>query len=269
MSNQIRLSISNIAWDKPDDDKMYAFLCEEGIEGLEIAPTRIFPENPYEKLQEARQFQQELYEKYGLRISSMQSIWYGRTERIFGTESERKILVEYTKKAFAFAKELECGNLVFGCPKNRNLEQGENAGAARDFFYTLGELASAYETVLAVEANPVIYGTNYLNKTDEACDFVKTVGSRGVKLNYDFGTVLYNRESISYVSEICNWINHVHISEPGLAEVAFTECHEELVSCLKEKKYSGYVSVEMKRADDLGKVQGIVRQLKQVVRGTE
>ena len=69
--------------------------------------------------------------------------------------------------------------------------------------------------------------------------------------------------------QCCKWINHVHISEPGLAEVAFTNCHAELVSRLKEKEYSGYVSVEMKRANGLGKVQDIVRQLKRVVRETE
>ena len=35
----------------------------------------------------------------GFTVPSMQSIWFGRQEKIFGTLEERKILVEYTKKA--------------------------------------------------------------------------------------------------------------------------------------------------------------------------
>lgn len=50
---------------------------------------------------------------------SMQSIWYGRTEKLFGTEEERNLLLDYTKSAVDFAAAIGCKNLVFGCPKNR------------------------------------------------------------------------------------------------------------------------------------------------------
>ena len=43
----MKLAISNIAWSKEYDEEMYEFLSKNGIEGLEIAPTRIFEKNPY------------------------------------------------------------------------------------------------------------------------------------------------------------------------------------------------------------------------------
>ena len=80
----MKLSISNIAWLTEDDEQIYAFLKEQGFIGIEIAPTRIFPQDPYDNLEKAQDFAINLKQNYNLNISSMQSIWYGRTEKIFG-----------------------------------------------------------------------------------------------------------------------------------------------------------------------------------------
>lgn len=119
----MKLSISNIAWSPQVDDEMYRFLQESGYSGIEIAPTRLFPDAPYAHCGEAQAFAVWLKETYGLAVSSMQSIWYGRKEKLFGTVEDRLVLTEYTKKAIDFASQIGCGNLVFGCPKNRWAEK--------------------------------------------------------------------------------------------------------------------------------------------------
>ena len=118
----MKLSISNIAWDKKYDEDMYEYLALSGFEGIEIAPTRIIENNPYDNLDKAREFK-SLMDNKGLEISSMQSIWFGRDERIFYTEKERKDLLNYTEKAIDFASIIRCKNLVFGSPKNRSYEE--------------------------------------------------------------------------------------------------------------------------------------------------
>ena len=50
----MKLSISNIAWDGSQDGKVYELMIWYGYSGLEIAPTRIFPEAPYSKNTEAK-----------------------------------------------------------------------------------------------------------------------------------------------------------------------------------------------------------------------
>lgn len=94
----MNLSISNIAWKQEDDEKVYELMKTCGFTGLEIAPTRIFPEAPYEKSAEAAQWAGELKERYGFVVPSMQSIWYGRSENIFVSDEDRIVLVDYTKK---------------------------------------------------------------------------------------------------------------------------------------------------------------------------
>ncbi len=89
----MHLSISNIAWDTKWNHKMYKWIQEKGFSGLEIAPTKLFSKYPYRQLEMAYSWKQEVSQNYGLKISSIQSIWYGREENIFRSEEERKCLL--------------------------------------------------------------------------------------------------------------------------------------------------------------------------------
>ncbi len=247
----IKLSISNIAWISENDQQVYDYTQKAGFSGLEIAPTRLFPEQPYEKRSEASDYSQRLKDKYGLRICSMQSIWYGHSEKIFGTTEERSVLLDYSKQAIDFAEAIGAGNLVFGCPKNRVIGDNDDIRIAVNFFREIGDYAAEHGTVLAMEANPVIYGTNFINRTIDAIELIKEVGSKGFKLNLDFGTILYNNENIEELSSYVDIINHVHISEPGLKLIEKRDGHKALMGMLKTAGYDRYVSIEMGKREDV------------------
>ena len=137
----MKLSISNIGWSEKDNFVVFQLMKKYKYSGLEIAPTRIFPVSPYDHLEEAAMWSKDLYQRYGFSIPSMQSIWYGRHERIFGTKEERQVLLDYTKKAIDFAHAVGCKNLVFGCPKNRVLPEDAEKITAVPFFKELGDYA--------------------------------------------------------------------------------------------------------------------------------
>ena len=259
----MKLSISDIAWSAEQDEAMYGFLRDGGFCGLEIAPTRIFPQSPYDRLPETRRFSEKLREEYHLTVSSVQSIWYGRKERIFGTSQERAALLAYTKKAIDFAEAAGCGNLVFGCPKNRIFEPGSDRAAAVAFFRELGDYAFEKNTVLSMEANPVLYGTNFINTTPQAFELVKEVGCAGFRVNVDLGTILYNGEGLDPVRQNMDLVNHIHVSEPGLAAIRERRLHAELADILKSVGYENFVSVEMKNTGDLS----AVREAAEYIRG--
>lgn len=241
----MKLSISNIAWESEEDEQMYTCMKRKGYTGLEIAPTRIFPERPYDRLQEAAAWRNALYKTYGFVIPSMQSIWFGRTERLFGPEKERMVLMEYTRKAIDFAVATGCKNLVFGCPKNRVLPEGADDAKAISFFREAGAYAHMRGTVIGMEANPPMYHTNYINDTQAALHLVRTVDSAGFCLNLDVGTMIANGETVDMLAGQVGRISHVHISEPGLKRIMENGLHRELCSLLTEEGYDGFVSIEM------------------------
>lgn len=259
----MKLSISNIAWATEHDAEMYQYLKDAGFNGLEIAPTRIYPEAPYDKLSEAKDWAAELKEMYDLVVPSMQSIWYGHTEKIFGDKADRQILVDYTKKAVLFAEAIGCGNLVFGNPKNRDTEDvAAIMPIAIDFFKEIGDFAAEHNTVIALEPNPTIYNTRFMNYTEQATEMAYKSLSNGIKVNVDLGTIIYNEEDINYLKQITVYINHVHISEPGLNLIEKRDLHKHLFAILNEIGYNRFVSIEMGNKGNLRAVKETIDYVK-------
>lgn len=253
----MNLAISNIAWDRADDEAVYTAMQQAGFTGLEIAPTRIFPPQgdpsdpdtyvgPYDNLSAAALFGGYLLNRWGFTVPSMQSIWYGQTGNIF-EPADTEALLDYTAQAFQFAHTLNCPSLVFGCPRNRSCNPPHTPAEADAFFDHAGSLAERYGVVLAIEANPPVY-TNYLNGTADAFALVKRLQNPGLAVNLDLSTILSNGEKLRDFVEDIGYVSHIHISEPDLAPIRKRPEHAELAMLLKAVGYRGYVSVEMRRA---------------------
>lgn len=260
----MELSISNIGWSTENDRVVYTMMTDNGFKGLEIAPTRVFPNQPYSKLDDARSWAKELKSKSGFAVSSMQSIWYGRSEKLFGTDEEREILVDYTKMAIDFSEAVGCKNLVFGCPKNRSIPYGVEGNIGISFFKEIGDYAVEHGTVVGMEANPPIYDTNYINDTLSALELIEQVNSKGFKLNLDVGTMVENDETVSILKGRENYINHVHISEPGLKPIEERKIHRELADLLKACNYRGFVSIEVGKQDNVEDLEKMMKYVKNV-----
>lgn len=247
-----RLSASNIGWAPENDETVLTALRAAGFAGLEIAPTRLFPENPYDHMAEAAAFRAQLQSEWGLTVPSMQSIWYGVRGSIFDAAAHPALLA-YTEKAYAFANAVGCKSLVYGCPKNRTLPAGQERDEAllktgEDFFAKAGALARRYGVRLAIEANDRSY-TNYLNTTAEVLALLRRLNEPGLAVNLDMAAVLAAGERVEDFAADLRWVSHVHISEPGLAPIRPRPEHARLAAVLRENGYPGFVSIEMGRAD--------------------
>lgn len=262
----IKLSISNIAWPAEADEEMYGNLFRMGYSGLEIAPSRLFGNCPYEKLAQASELANDLLRNYGISVPSMQSIWYGRTENFFRGYRDFEYLIKYSEKAVGFARAIGCKNLVFGCPKNRNIESNvsETDKIVDSFFRKLSSIAVNGGAIFGVEANPLIYNTNYLNTTSEVTELLSRLRVPGLGLNLDVGAMLYNDETIQDIRPFIPIITHVHISEPQLAKIKEREFHRRLLQVLADEGYEGYISIEMGICGSIKEVMEVMLYVKEV-----
>ena len=101
----------------------------------------------------------------------------------------------------------------------------------------------------------MIYNTNYINDTVSALELIQRVNSQGFKLNLDIGTMIHNEENVSELQNKVKYINHVHVSEPGLKSIGKRKLHSELLQILVEENYQGYISIEMGRINDLAVIE--------------
>ena len=260
----MKLSVSNIGWKAEDDQQVYELMQKYGFTGLEIAPTRIFSDSPYENLSAAKSWAVGIKNDNGFDISSMQSIWYGRSEKVFGSEEEKAFLINYTKKSIDFAEIIGCRNLVFGCPRNRSIPEDAKVEDSITFFKAIGDYASEHGCVVAMEANPPIYNTNFINTTEHALNLIKMVDSDGFLLNLDVGTMVENGEDVSVLAGNEKYIHHVHISEPGLKPIKKRDLHNKLADMLRSVNYNGFVSIEVGKQERLDDLASMMKYIKDV-----
>lgn len=257
----MRLAASQIGWEPQQEAEALDVLRACGFAALEIAPPRVAGPQPYDAPARAAEFAAWLRDGWQMDICSMQSIWYGQQGSMFGPE--RAALADYTGKAFVFAAAAGAPNLVFGCPKNRILPGGMSDTAGDLFFAKLADEAATRGCVLAMEANPTMYGTNYINTTPQAIALVRRVAKPGFGLNLDVGTMVANGEEVAMLDGHAGLISHVHISEPGLAAIEWRPLHRELAVFLRDVGYQGCVSIEMK-AQSLAALQAAAEYVAEV-----
>ena len=138
-----------------------------------------------------------------------------------------------------------CRNLVFGCPKNRTVENVGDEEMVKRFLDDAASLANTSGVTLALEANPPIYNTNFVNRTEQAIQIIRELQNPGLMLNLDFGTIAENKEEIHLLENNIDLISHIHISEPYLKPIQRRKEHLVLKDMLLRNGYQHYVSLEM------------------------
>jgi D-psicose/D-tagatose/L-ribulose 3-epimerase len=251
----VKLAISNLAWDTRNEADIASALQQLGVEGIELAPTKIWS-NPLEvpDVQVARCL--EFWQFYGIRVIAFQSLLYARPDlALFDSFESREAMSEYLRGIIQLGARLEVEALVFGSPKNRrrgSLSHEEATQIATPFFQALGDDAAEHGVVLCIEPNPPEYGCDWITTSSEGHAFVQAVGSKGFGLNLDSGGMTIAGEDPAHAVETCSpSLRHFHISEPKLRPIGTTDgggaaaAHEEFATALRYAGYDGWTSIEM------------------------
>lgn len=249
----MNVSISNIAWDKKDDEKVYNILCENQIYGLDVAPARVF-DNPFNITNlQGKEFSNYIKTK-GLTPVGMQSLLYG-TEglQLFKDKEKTFQTIEHLKNIMNYAKRIGVTKLVFGSPQNRliaGLTEAEVQDRSERVFNELGDYAYNNGLYFCIEPNPCLYGADYITNTLDGIELVKRINNPGFRLHLDLGTMLINNEDIEeVVQQAIPVTQHIHLSHPNLEQVIGNEKQHILFrDTLKKNHYTGVVAIEMKNS---------------------
>lgn len=247
----MRLAVSNIAWPAASDPAAYALLRDRGVTGLEVAPTRFWPDWEGASTSAARRLRRELAAE-GLSVPALQAVTYGLPElQLFGPPATRAALVDHLERVADIASELGAGILVFGAPKNRTshgLEPHRAFDRATETFAEIGRRYAARGVALGLEPNPREYGCDFVNLSSEALALVEAVGSPGFGLHLDAaGLHLAGEEPAAALTGAATALLHFHASEPYLGSFAEPLVdHPSLAAALESIGYAGWVSIEMR-----------------------
>ncbi len=250
-----KLSVSNIAWDSKDNLKVYALLNEFGIQGVEVAPTKIAPEWSLINKNSIQDFIEKISD-YQLEVSALQALFY-KTEgyNIFNDSFVlRQKMYDHFKRVCDIACQLGAYSLVFGAPKLRErglLSEGVAESIALGVFSDLGDIASQYNCFLCIESNPEIYGCDFLNTNSKVTNFLAKLNHNFVRYHFDTAcSELAGEDVVQFLSDCTTDIQHFHVSEYQLGELVCGSIDQESIAeVLAKKGYSNYISLEMREPE--------------------
>lgn len=249
----MKFAVSNIGWSSENDARLLPLLKNAGVDGIEVAPGRLFEDPKTARLDEAKSIARE-FKRSGLPIFSMQALLFGQPElRLFGNENAQSEFGSYLSIIIKLAGALGCGPLVFGSAKNRlrgDLGFGEAAIRAARLLQVIGEAARGEDTLFCLEANSTGYGCDFMTILAQAAHVAGLADHPNVAVVADTGNMIMEDESPSEIVKVGQHLAHVHISAPNLCQIEpHIEYIERVISLLYDVDYGGVVTLEMRTPD--------------------
>lgn len=247
----MKLAISNIAWRADEDAAALPMLRDLGVAGLEVAPTRLWPDLYAVTSDDLAAARQDV-EAQGLRVVALQSLLFGRPDlQVFGDEATQDALLAHLDRVMAIGAALGAGPLVFGSPRNRTRGDTPMAVAMEQavaLYGKWGEAAAFHGVCLCIEPNAPAYGCDFITTVAEAIELVRLVDHPGFRLHVDAGVMTLNGEDYASTLEAAfPYMAHYHVSEPNLVLVGEGGTdHARAADCLRSLGYDGWVSIEMR-----------------------
>lgn len=175
------------------------------------------------------------------------------TPAIVGPAFDPGEIRDYAERLFPRAAALGAECVGVGAPPARQLPEGYDVSLAdrqcREFLEITGEIAAAYGVDVLLEALQGGF-CNYLNRTEQALEMVRSLAMENVALVVDLYHMETQGESWDTLARYVPWTRHMHVSTvgPGLHRGLYRPGGEDacrrVCSAILQSGYDGTVSME-------------------------
>jgi sugar phosphate isomerase/epimerase len=257
----MKLAISNIALTPFQHSNELAQIAELGLEGLEVAPSRIWPDTWRGLRSRDISKYRKLVESHGLSIVGIHSLFFDHPDLgLFKDTAIRKETLSFMVHLSEVCRDLGGATLIYGGGRKRgNLPLEEAYDEACAFFGDLCKRIEGHGTIYCFEP----LGPNdsdFINTVADSIRIVEAVDSPSLKAQLDAKALVENGDvKISAFKAAKPHLVHYHANEPGLGVLGSSGMvdHKVLGKMLKEISYDGYVSIEQRMISKTNPIQSI------------
>lgn len=267
----IRLAVSNIALPAFDHRKALKALPELGFTGVEVAPSRAWPNTWKELVPTAIDAYRKQVEAAELTIIGLHSLLFDQKHLgLFKGAALRAETLEFFIHLSAVCRDLGGYTLIWGGGRHRGTTTYSDAVAQTiDFFGELAISTKEHGTCFCLEPlSPK--DTDFIHSAKESLAIVEAVNMPSLAVQLDAKALVENNEVNSEIFEVVKpHLVHFHANEPRLAALCDSQIvnHARLGQLLRDVNYDGYVTMEQILTGPEGG-QDAVRRSSEILRTT-
>lgn len=266
----MRFAVSNIALTAFDHGRELARLPALGIEGIEVAPSRVWRDTWKGLANSAVARYRKAIGDAGLCVVGLHSLFFDQPRLgLFKAPAERVESLDFLEHLSKVCRDLGGRTLIWGGGRRRGPVAAAAARAEAIAF--MGELARRVEghgTCFCFEP----LGPNdsdFINSALESLAIVEAVASPALKVQLDAKALVENGEAtIETFKAVRSKLVHFHANEPGLGVLGAggRVDHAALGVMLKEVGYAGFVSIEQRLSNgtdplaDIGRSVAVLKE---------
>ncbi|MDD3725608.1 MAG: sugar phosphate isomerase/epimerase [Candidatus Ratteibacteria bacterium] len=247
----MKVGICNEMFQGWELEKIFSFVKEVGYQGIEIAPFTLGDSVdviPVETVKKIR----ELSSRYNLAVIGTH--WLLTKPEGLSVSSSNKELrhktAEYLSKLIYFTANIGGSIMVFGSPKQRNIQEGQTAEEVKENVKEVLKkvLKDCEKKNIFLCLEPLARTeTNFINTAAEAIDIIEEMSHPYLKLHLDVKAMSDEQKPIpEIIKEGRKHLKHFHINDknlggPGSGDIDY----KPIIDTLKEIGYDGWLSVEV------------------------
>ncbi len=257
----MKFAISNIALTPFEHSEELAQIAALGLEGLEVAPSRVWPDTWHGLRPRDVSKYRKLVEASGLNIVGIHSLFFDHPVLgLFKDAAVRQETLKFMVHLSQICRDLGGATLIYGGGRKRGglpLEDAYDEACA--FFGDLCKRIEDHGTIYCFEPlGP--NDTDFINTVADSIRVVETVNSPALKVQLDAKALVENEDiKLSVFKAAKPHLVHFHANDPGLGVLGSSGKvdHSVLGEMLNKISYEGYVSIEQRMIGETNPIQSI------------
>ena len=259
----MRLAVSNIALTAYDHADELDALMGLGIEGLEVAPSRVWRDTWGGLGAHAVGAYGKRIEAAGLAVVGLHSLFYDRPRLgLFKAADDRVRSLDFLEHLSGVCRDLGGRTLIWGGGRRRG-EMAE-ADAFEEAVAFMGELCrrvGEHGTCFCFEPlGPE--DSDFINSALDSLRIVEQVDHPALRVQLDAKALVENDEAeIATFQSVRPMLVHFHANEPGLGVLGGSGAvdHAAMGRMLRDIDYAGFVSIEQRILNQADPLSGVRR----------
>ncbi len=264
----MRLGLTNIGWAQQDDAAVAALMQQQGIDALDIAPSRYFDDPARTSVQQIQQVRQWWADR-GIEIIGMQSLLFGAPPglNLFGPPEMQRAMLERLAAVCRIGGELGARWIVFGSLRNRDcsgLDETTVRARALDFFRRLGDVAAQAGVTICLEGVSTHYGANWMTDTASSLALAQALDHPAIAIQLDTVTIHLNHEDIeALLATHADRVGHIHACEIDLRPLGEGDVpHARMAAAIRRHLPGRVVCLEVLTPEGQTPVEALERSIR-------